>query len=127
MANARTDPVLLCNDLGARPSHQSSQVRHDSDLEHFPVDSTMSIKEAVRVATTNNFMGITCRANILSSVPALIEAIKEAGLVLVSDASLVSNQAVEQTASPATLGALEGIDGVLRSNGTLHFQQRLEV
>ena len=110
------------------------------DLENVETtgNSPMSIKEAVHVATNNNFMGITCHTSILKSVPALIEAIKEAGLVLIADGS---PEAVEEGQRPLrsddmstghgdTLnspGLLEGIDGILWRTGLLHFQQRLEV
>ena len=70
-----TDPVLLCNDLGiqgesmalesasrippprAGPKSQSSG--HDS----------VSVKEAVRIAQSNNFMGLVCSSSLLVSLP----------------------------------------------------------
>lgn len=109
-----TDPVLLCNDLAAdlpSPGLQPSSTQ---------AISPTSIKEAVRIATTNNFMGLICRSRLLDTVPALIEAIKVAGLVLVSDAS---TQADDQTSG----NLREGIDGVLRSDGILWFKKVLDV
>ncbi|KAL9082747.1 MAG: hypothetical protein Q9159_006207 [Coniocarpon cinnabarinum] len=104
-------PVLLCNNLG----QNEAPTAKDDTTE--PAD--ISIKEAVRIATTNNFMGITCPANILRSVPALVEAIKEAGLVLVSDATKTFNERLS-----TSMGA---IDGIVKKDGTLHFEQRLDV
>ena len=57
--------MLLCNDLGA--SDQSvpppaSQARDDGQ-------AAMSVKEAVRIAQANNFMGLVCRTQILVSLP----------------------------------------------------------
>lgn len=80
----------------------------------------MSIKEAVRVAETNNFMGLVCRSQILDMVPALVGAITGRSLVLVSDASdgpaLASTS---NTAAPQTLP--DGINGMLSSAGVMRF------
>jgi CDK inhibitor PHO81 len=55
-------------------------------------------------------------------VPALIEAIKAQGLVLV----------IDKTAEAHTTGAAasplpEGIDGVLKSNGVLRFNESIDM
>lgn len=80
-------------------------------------------------------MGITCRENLLRRVPALIEAIKVAGLVLVSDASAVEDLGYDKLA-PSTerlseenkaLGIREGIDGTLTNDGILNFQELVDL
>lgn len=54
------DPVLLCNDLGTkrgstRPGAVVKSNGHGS----------VSVKEAVRVAQSNNFMGLVCNSRLL--------------------------------------------------------------
>ncbi|KAL8939109.1 MAG: hypothetical protein Q9216_003543 [Gyalolechia sp. 2 TL-2023] len=74
-------PVLLCNDLGAvrgpAPGVLPGRNKHGS----------ISIKEAVRIAQSNNFMGLVCSSRLMGLVPALVRSIKVAGLVLVTDTS----------------------------------------
>lgn len=61
--NTSTDPVLLCNDLGMDgPLSPDTQNPIYSDGR-----TTTSVKEAVRVATGNNFMGLICSARLLVS------------------------------------------------------------
>ena len=109
-------PVLLCNDLGAPiPPYDADpyDYRITSDGK-----SSMSIKEAVRVAETNNLMGLVCRSQILDMVPALINAIKHAGLVLVSDTS-----AAKMSSEDAFQAMPEGADGILMRNGVMHYNK----
>ena len=107
-----TDPVLLCNDLGTQKALPST---------------TMSIKEAVRVAQSNIFMGLICSSRVLDLVPPLISSIKVAGLVLASDASGVKNAPTRNAASPPLQGVLDGVDGILRDNGVLRFHDSVEI
>lgn len=60
-----TDPVLLCNDLGMdAPLSPDVQDPIYSDGR-----AALSVKEAVRVATGNNFMGLICSARLLVRFP----------------------------------------------------------
>ena len=54
------DPVLLCNDLGTRrdPKRPGAIVRSNGH-------ASLSVKEAVRVAQSNNFMGLMCNSRLL--------------------------------------------------------------
>lgn len=117
--------MILCNDLGA--DEDASSLSGETDLG--TRRNAISIKEAVRIAQANNFMGLTCRAEVLDAVPALIESIKEAGLVLVSDASSSSQAgSVQQGATALSLsGVQDGIDGVFKSNGVLTFKETIDV
>ncbi|RAH61805.1 ankyrin repeat protein nuc-2 [Aspergillus piperis CBS 112811] len=127
-------PVLLCNDLG--------QIRDLArDVKSLPdVDSSgrasMSIKESARIAQSNNLMGLICRSSLLNVVPALVETIKELGLVLVADTSDDSEQPDQldamQVASP--LGVAEwayrmpdGVNGVMKANGILKFNDMIDM
>lgn len=65
MANYSLDPVLLCNDLGqigdfTREASTSTAIKSDGH-------TSMSIKEAARIAQSNNFMGVICRSSLLVS------------------------------------------------------------
>ena len=59
-----SDPVLLCNDLGTgrEAGSQSAGAIVASSGHH-----SMSVKEAVRIAQSNNFMGLVCGSNLLVS------------------------------------------------------------
>ena len=61
-ADCLSDPVLLCNDIGAKRQLANGETPNDliSDGRY-----SMSIKEAVRVAQSNNFMGLICTKHIL--------------------------------------------------------------
>lgn len=87
----------------------------------------MSIKEAVRIAQTNNFMGLVCRSEILDMVPALVESIKVAGLVLVTDRSGSEGERERNRAAPVWQGVQEGVDGVLVGEGVLRFNETIEM
>ena len=59
------DPVLLCNDLGAAHSQASSHFVRGDGL------NATSVKEAVRIAQSNNFMGLVCNSRLLVSLKPL--------------------------------------------------------
>lgn len=54
------DPVLLCNDLGTKrdPTNPGAVVKSNGH-------GAISVKEAVRVAKSNNFMGLVCNSRLL--------------------------------------------------------------
>lgn len=55
------DPVLLCNDLGsARDATSPGAAVVESSGR-----GSMSVKEAVRIAQSNNFMGLICCSTLL--------------------------------------------------------------
>lgn len=85
----------------------------------------MSVKEAVRVATSNNFMGLICSSRLLELVPALTDSVKSAGLVLVTDIT----DATSRPSAPVTSfhGIPEGLDGLLEDNSTLHFAESIDM
>lgn len=82
----------------------------------------MSIKESVRIAQSNNFMGLICSSRLLKLVPALVASVKEAGLVLISDYShdLVRGR------QPSVLNLPQGVDGLLVENAVLRFKDTIE-
>ncbi|KAL8784263.1 MAG: hypothetical protein Q9213_004085 [Squamulea squamosa] len=111
--NLFPDPVLLCNDLGSAHSASSTPRVNGDDRNSF------SVKEAVRTAQSNNFMGLVCRSRLVDLVPALVESIKVAGLVLVVDMS--ENNARESRRIP------EGVDGVVKADGVLRFNEVVDM
>ena len=95
-----------------------------------------SVKEAVRIAQSNNLMGLVCCSWLFDVVPALIEAIKVAGLVLVSDETtgIPQHEDAARTdniasASPTSISRRvpSGVDGVLRHGGVLTFNETINV
>lgn len=82
----------------------------------------MSIKESVRIAQSNNFMGLICTSRLLELVPALIKAVKEAGLVLVKDYSY----SAESSKPPNLVDLPEDVDGLLVENAVLKFKDTVE-
>lgn len=115
-ADSFKDPVLLCNDLGL----QAPPRPHD-DIVTSCGRTGMSIKESVRIAQSNNFMGLICSSQLLDLVPALVPSIKEAGLVLISDCTYGSG------ASAASVQNLpKGVDGLLTGNAVLKFRDLVE-
>ncbi|CAG8043486.1 unnamed protein product [Penicillium olsonii] len=126
-------PVLLCNDLG-QIRDLAGQV---DSLSH--VDSSgrasMSIKESARIAQSNNFMGLICRSSLLNVVPALVETIKELGLVLVADTSDETGQSDRIEELPTDpMGVAEwayrmpdGVNGIMRANGILRFNDMIDM
>lgn len=82
----------------------------------------MSIKEAVRTAQSNNFMGLVCTSRLLDLVPALISAVKEAGLVLIADYS----HDFARTKPASVLDLPKGADGLLMDNAVLRFKDTVD-
>lgn len=78
----------------------------------------MSIKESVRIAQRNNFMGLICTSRLLELVPALVSSVKEAGLVLMADYSHDFTKL-----RPSVVG---GEDGLLMSNAVLRFKDTID-
>ena len=60
-----TDPVLLCNELGADSSQSPSGNTH---IVQSSGRTTISVKEAVQIARDNNFMGLICSSRLLVSI-----------------------------------------------------------
>jgi CDK inhibitor PHO81 len=133
------DPVLLCNELGLESisSNEPSTGR-----------TSLSVKEAVQIAKDNNFMGLICSSklmvrplpyphalpllygqklipNLQDLAPPLMESIKTAGLVLISDIShSTSASAMRRYLGPAADG---GVDGTVKGNGVLHFNDSVDL
>ncbi|KAL8740034.1 MAG: hypothetical protein Q9184_008540, partial [Pyrenodesmia sp. 2 TL-2023] len=104
-------PVLLCNDLGTARSAKPNKATSDGH-------NSISVKEAVRIAQSNNFMGLICSSRLLDLVPALVDSVKVAGLVLVTDKSEGGSK---------DDGIPEGVDGVLKGNGVLRFNETIDM
>lgn len=99
--------------------------------------TTTSIKESVRIAQSNNFMGLICSSRLLGLVPTLVTSIKEAGLVLISDFSHDTSSSsssaganVQQQrshrAAPSLQDLQRGLDGLLVGNAVLRFKEVVE-
>lgn len=127
-------PVLLCNDLG-QIRDLARDIGSLPDV-HSSGRASMSIKESARIAQSNNFMGLICRSSLLNVVPALVETIKELGLVLVADTSDDAGQPSQSeemiTANP--MGVAEwayrmpdGVNGVMKANGILRFNDTIDM
>lgn len=121
-----SDPVLLCNELGAEgPGAQSGALSVQNSGR-----ATMSVKEAVQIARSNNFMGLMCSWRLLKFAPALIEAVKTAGLVLIADLTGSSDDMpIEESGFPRSHGVkgLEGVDGMVRGNAVLRFNDSVDM
>ncbi|THV54226.1 hypothetical protein BGAL_0032g00330 [Botrytis galanthina] len=113
-------PVFLCNDLG-REGEPGQQLGVEISGRR-----TTSIKESVRVAKNNNFMGLICCSRLLDMVPALIEAIKSQGLVLVIDKSAEPVDEKRLFSDPFPR-LPDGVDGVLKANGVLRFNESIDM
>lgn len=110
--------MLLCNSL--------IEEVHTADNARGLGRTTFSIKEAVQVARSNNLMGIICSSKLLDLAPKLAEAIKTAGLVLISDVSATSS--TTESAARRQLGPpSDGVDGMLRKNGVLRFHESVDM
>ncbi|KAI2631697.1 hypothetical protein GGS21DRAFT_157320 [Xylaria nigripes] len=109
-------PVFLCNDLGRDEIMTAPSIIQSSGRR------TFSVKEAVRIGQNNNLMGLICSARLLDMVPALLDAIKSHGLALVVDQS---DQ--YQAHTDPFPRVPKGVDGVLRSNGVLRFNESIDV
>lgn len=114
-----TDPVLLCNELGVAPTPSSTH-----EVVQSCGKADFSIKDAVRTAQSNNIMGLICTSRLLELIPALIEAIKEAGLVLIVDRS--NDNVVGQSTTTSILDLPKGVDGGLFQNAILKFKDTIE-
>ena len=66
-ANRSIDPVLLCNDLGAKREAPKPGIRGSGPTVASNGHHSMSVKEAVRIAQSNNFMGLVCSSRLLVS------------------------------------------------------------
>lgn len=117
-------PVLLCNNLGGSRESEAA-VQCTSVLSSPLSPHSTSIKESARLAQNNNFMGLTCSSRILQMVPALIETLKQAGLVLVSDAS--SQDSLPDDSNRGWAVVPEGVNGVMKSNGILRFNESIDM
>ncbi|KAF3799414.1 Ankyrin repeat protein nuc-2 [Colletotrichum gloeosporioides] len=112
-------PVFLCNDLGREDSMSPPDIIQSHGRR------SASIKEVVRIAQSNNFMGLICCSRLLEMVPALVDAIKSHGLALVTDKSLdPSNNNILSDPFPRLP---KGVDGVLKSHGVLRFNESIDV
>ncbi|KAI5458108.1 hypothetical protein BGZ63DRAFT_416545 [Mariannaea sp. PMI_226] len=112
-------PVFLCNDLGREETTGVVNGGLSSGRR------SASIKEVVRIAQSNNFMGLICYSRLLDMVPALVDAIKSHGLALVMDKSSDSPDASPMT-DPFPRPP-KGVDGVLKSHGILRFNDSIDM
>lgn len=60
-------------------------------------------------------------------VPALVQSVKVAGLVLISDTTADSEVRGETSTSAAVDDMPDGVDGTLRSTGILRFNETIDV
>ncbi|KAK4940035.1 phosphate system positive regulatory protein pho81 [Elasticomyces elasticus] len=126
-------PVLLCNDLGTLHGTQSGNQHSTGPATSFKAsfERATSIKEAARLAQMNNFMGLTCPSRILQMVPALTETLKQAGLVLVSDASTDDGGSQSQQVQGSTTAGWammpDGVNGIMKDNGILRFNETVDM
>ncbi|KAI9901658.1 hypothetical protein N3K66_003475 [Trichothecium roseum] len=112
-------PVFLCNDLGREDVFGTPRADQSSGRR------SASIKEVVRIAQSNNLMGLICFSRLLDMVPALVDAIKSHGLALVMDKTMAS-----PNASPVVdpfQRILQGVDGVLKNQGVLRFNDSIDM
>ena len=59
-------------------------------------------------------------------VPALIESVKVAGLVLVTDSSM-DGTTTKDTAESRSYRMPNGVDGILKANGVLRFNETIDM
>ncbi|KAK5660771.1 hypothetical protein OQA88_12137 [Cercophora sp. LCS_1] len=112
-------PVFLCNDLGRLNWDAPGLVESSGKRE-------ISIKDAVRTAQSNNFMGLICCSRLLDMVPALVDAIKSHGLALVVDKSGDKQPEFNPLADPFPRMP-KGVDGLLKRDGVLRFNESIDV
>lgn len=67
-ANESSDPVLLCNDLGAKREAARAGAIGPGAVVPSSAHHSMSVKESVRIAQSNNFMGLVCSSRLLVSL-----------------------------------------------------------
>lgn len=75
-------------------------------------------------------MGLMCSWRLLKFAPALIEAVKTAGLVLIADLSGSNDDLpMEGAGFPRNHGVqgLEGVDGMVRGNAVLRFNDSVDM
>ncbi|KAK4894381.1 hypothetical protein LTR28_002059 [Elasticomyces elasticus] len=70
-------------------------------------------------------MGLICSSRLLDLVPALIESIKVAGLVLISDVTNAS--AVRPRQATSFNNIPKGVDGILKENGVLRIHETIDM
>lgn len=70
-ADKTPDPVLLCNDLGAKREAATPGAIDPGAVVPSSGHHSMSVKEAVRIAQSNNFMGLVCSSRLLVSLQPL--------------------------------------------------------
>ena len=68
IADICPDPVLLCNDLGAKREAARSGANNPGAMIPSDGHHSMSVKEAVQIAQSNNFMGLVCSSRLLVSL-----------------------------------------------------------
>lgn len=121
--------VLLCNDLGG--SKDYAAVLRTSSKAKVVALPTASVKESARLAQSNNFMGLMCSSRILQRVPAIKETLKQAGLVVVSEIVDEDSAVDGSTSNLSTLTGWstmpEGVNGVMKSNGILRFNESIDM
>jgi len=121
-------PVLLCNELGADSSRTTPG---NTYIVQSSGRTTISVKEAVQIAKDNNFMGLICSSRLLSLAPALIDSIKTAGLVLVTDITESPTEGLIQRdahiAQPCGQTTPDGVDGCLKGNSILCFNKTVDM
>ncbi|CAK7275055.1 phosphate system positive regulatory protein pho81 [Sporothrix epigloea] len=117
-------PVFLCNDLGREDD--SAVTPATSDMVWSTGRRAASIKEVVRTAQNNNFMGLICSSRLLEMVPALVGAIKSQGLALVIDRS---DEPIQEPGSLVNFYPRlpDGVDGVMKSDGVLRFDESINM
>ncbi|ROT40248.1 hypothetical protein SODALDRAFT_91977 [Sodiomyces alkalinus F11] len=114
-------PVFLCNDLGRE------EVMPAPDIIQSHGRHSTSIKEAVRVAQGNNFMGLMCYSRLLDMVPALVDSIKSHGLALVTDRTGEPAKTTTDQLSDPFPRLPKGVDGLLKSQGVLRFDESFDM
>ncbi|KAK3905350.1 hypothetical protein C8A05DRAFT_12806 [Staphylotrichum tortipilum] len=117
-------PVFLCNDLGRLQEGQAGTQQQQV------YRASCSIKDAVRTAQGNNFMGLICCERLLDMVPALVDAIKSHGLALVVDRAGACVKSAAETGGPLAdpfPRLPKGVDGVLKRDGVLRFNESIDV
>lgn len=133
-------PVFLCNDLGRLQEGQGGAAA--------VYRASCSIKDAVRTAQGNNFMGLICCERLLvcipsfslslvseanqgqDMVPALVDAIKSHGLALVVDKAGACVKSAPEAGGPLVdpfPRLPKGVDGVLKRDGVLRFNESIDV
>ncbi|KAI0401407.1 hypothetical protein F4802DRAFT_432198 [Xylaria palmicola] len=115
-------PVFLCNDLGREEATMLAP-----DIIQSSGRRTFSVKEVVRIAQNNNLMGLVCSGRLLDMVPALVDAIKSHGLALVVDQSTSQQTQTQTQTDPPFPRIPKGVDGILKSNGVLRFNESIDV